>query len=155
MKYIRLSKEQLDELNFEFARFLAAQQIDANQWKRLKKENPKIVEDEIDVFSDMVWEKSLSRVQFLERFEKQSLSFIKINSNGMSLRSVVVNNPDIDMTTSEGMQWVSENFFSHQVQFYKGEKCFSEERNTEIFRLILQNYHISDGTYYQKFETIL
>ncbi|MDO5607822.1 MAG: DUF6495 family protein [Capnocytophaga sp.] len=150
MKYTRLTKEQLEELSFEFARFLAAQQIDTAEWHRLKKEHPSVAEDEIDVFSDMVWEKSLSKVEYLQRFDRQLVSVVKIDIGKMYMRSVVISRPMIDLTTTEGLQWLDENFYLPEVQLYTGEKKFEKERNVEIFELIRQGYHISDGGYYER-----
>ena len=55
MKYARLTKEQLEELHVEFANFLASQQIDKGEWQQLKIDKPEIAEQEIDIFSDLVW----------------------------------------------------------------------------------------------------
>ena len=55
MKYARLTKEQLEELHPEFTNFLATQSIDKKEWDELKANKPSIAEQEIDVFSDMIW----------------------------------------------------------------------------------------------------
>jgi len=56
MKYRRLSKEQFEELHLEFINFLATQSITAEEWKKIKAEQPKVAEEEMDIFSDLVWE---------------------------------------------------------------------------------------------------
>ena len=50
LKYTLLSKEQLESLHQEFAVFLATQSIDKIEWERIKKENPKLVDQEIELF---------------------------------------------------------------------------------------------------------
>ena len=62
MKYRKLTKEQFESLHEEFAKFLASQKIDANEWNKMKAENSALVEDELCVFSDMVWEDFLNKV---------------------------------------------------------------------------------------------
>ena len=42
MKYAKLTKEQFEELNEEFAVFLAAQSIDEKEWTKIKKDKPEI-----------------------------------------------------------------------------------------------------------------
>ena len=74
MKYSRLSKEQFEELHVEFTNFLASQQIDKEEWDRLKQENSKIVDQELDVFSDLVWEGVLQAAQYIEHFSKNHIS---------------------------------------------------------------------------------
>ena len=56
MQYTRLTKEQLEELHPEFINFLATQTITAAEWEDIKTNKPKVAEEEIDIFSDLVWE---------------------------------------------------------------------------------------------------
>ena len=68
MKYRRLTKQQLEELQPEFVNFLATQSITGEGWKNLKEEKPEVAEDEIDVFSDLIWEGVLNKVVYLENW---------------------------------------------------------------------------------------
>ena len=56
MKYARLTREQLEEMQQEFINFLATQSITAEEWKDIKTNQPDVAEKEIDVFSDLIWE---------------------------------------------------------------------------------------------------
>ncbi|MEP0676046.1 MAG: DUF6495 family protein, partial [Nonlabens ulvanivorans] len=56
MKYRRLTKEQLEELHPEFINFLATQTITAGEWDEIKNNKTEVAEQELDVFSDLVWE---------------------------------------------------------------------------------------------------
>lgn len=73
MKYARLTKEQFDELHSEFASFLATQAIDKAEWDSLKINKPEVAEQELDVFSDLIWEGVLGRAEFLEHFSKSHI----------------------------------------------------------------------------------
>ena len=44
MKYTRLTKEQLEELQPEFVNFLATQSISADEWEEIKREKPAAAE---------------------------------------------------------------------------------------------------------------
>ena len=66
MKYRRLTKEQFEELHQEFINFLATQSITAEEWASLKENKPEVAEDELDVFSDLIWEGVLDKVRFIE-----------------------------------------------------------------------------------------
>ena len=70
MKYARLTKEQFDELHPEFANFLATQSIDKKEWDEIKINKPEVAEQELDVFSDLIWEGVLARAEYLEHFAK-------------------------------------------------------------------------------------
>ena len=63
MKYTRLTKEQLEELHPEFITFLATQTIDKKEWDDLKPINQKLHLQEIDVFSDLIWDKAITNVR--------------------------------------------------------------------------------------------
>ena len=73
MKYTRLTKEQFEELNQEFINFLATQSITAKEWKEIKELKPAVAEEELDVFSDLVWEGVLSKVDYLENIAPQHM----------------------------------------------------------------------------------
>ena len=73
MKYTRLTKEQFEELNQEFINFLATQSITADEWKDIKEQKPEVAEEELDVFSDLVWEGVLSKVAYLENIAPQHM----------------------------------------------------------------------------------
>jgi len=72
MKYRQLTKEQFESLHQEFAHFLASQSIDVNEWNQIKKEKPQVAEDEMNVFSDMVWDDVLTKTNYVEHFSKGS-----------------------------------------------------------------------------------
>src|SRR5690625_7852098 len=98
MKYARLTKEQLEEMHQEFSRFLATQGIDAEEWEEIKKTNPDLAEEEIDLFSDLVWEKVLRKVKFLEHLYKQKMFLFKVEDIQQNLIEVELSNKAIDLT---------------------------------------------------------
>lgn len=155
MKYARLTKEQLEEMHPEFINFLATQGIDAQEWAEIKEQNPKVAEEEIDVFSDLVWEKVLQNVAFLEHFSKQQMFLFKIEEFQISLIGLKIENPAIDITTEEGYNWLRNNLKDDQVTIYTSTKPISDERNTDIFALIKQGANITKGELYAYFEKIV
>ena len=78
MKYQRLTKEQLDELHEEFATFLATQSIDAQMWVEIIAERPNVAEEQLDLFSDIVWERVLEKVTYLENIAPDYLFLFHI-----------------------------------------------------------------------------
>ena len=83
MKYARLTKEQLEELHQEFINFLATQSITADEWNKLKTEKPAVAEQEVDVFSDLVWEGVLTQAAYLENISAQHLYLFHLGENEM------------------------------------------------------------------------
>ena len=155
MKYTRLTKEQLEELHEEFINFLATQSITGEEWKNLKGDKPEVAEDEIDVFSDLIWEGVLNKVNYLENISAQHMHLFRCAEKEMKLFSVKVLNPNIDLTTEIGFTWFKKNWQSDFVEYLTASKAFTEDKNLDIFKLIQQGAVITKGSLYQWFESMM
>lgn len=155
MKYSRLTKEQFEELHQEFINFLATQSIDKAEWDQIKTEKPEVAEQELDVFSDLVWEGVLSRAQYLEHFSKNHIFLFECKEN--LIHSIVLKSLDasVDFLTKEGLQWLSDNLFTDTIEMKVGKRNYGEDRNDSIFQLIQQGSFLSDGQLYQQINTII
>ncbi|WP_340076579.1 DUF6495 family protein [Leptobacterium sp. I13] len=155
MKYRRLTKEQFEELHEEFAKFLATQSITAEEWEKIKAEKPTVAEQELDVFSDLIWEKVLSKVTFLENITPQQMHLFYLSNREMKLIAIKVLNPVIDITTKEGFEWFKKNFLSDSVEIMTATKNYSEDEHMDKFHLIEKGAVITKGELYQYFESII
>ena len=155
MKYARLTKEQLESLHQEFINFLATQSITGDEWQNIKETQPEVAEQEIDVFSDLVWEGALGQAKYLENFSPNLLFLFKLGTEEMSLISLKVLMEGIDITTQEGYSWLQKNYSSDDVEFYTATKKYSEDRNLDVFALIQQGAVITKGKLFQFFNGIL
>lgn len=155
MKYARLTKEQLEELHPEFITFLATQSIDKIEWDDIKKNRPHVAEQEIDVFSDMIWEKALTNVSHIDHFSKNYIFLFKCYQNEVLSFVIKTNNPQIDFVSAEGINWLSENLFSDDVEITRGKKDLTENRNESLFEIIKQGGIISKGELYTKLESLI
>lgn len=155
MKYKRLTKEQFEALHQEFANFLASQSIDKNEWDEIKASKPEVAEQELDVFSDLIWEGVLTNAKFLEHFSKNYIFLFHCQE--LLVQSIVLKALDtsVDFLTKPGLQWLSDNLFTDQVEMHIGKKEYDEERNAAIFNLITQGAILSDGQLYIQINTII
>ena len=155
MKYSRLTKEQFEELHPEFINFLASQSIDKAEWDTIKESKPEVAEQELDVFSDLIWEGVLTKAEYLEHFSKNHIFLFQCFDtyvNSIVLKSLV---PEVDFLTKDGLQWLSDNMFTETIEMKIGKKVFTEERNASIFGLIQQGAFLSDGQLYQQINSII
>lgn len=152
MKYDRLTKEQLEELHPEFIRFLASQSIDKAEWDVLKAEKPEVAEQELDVFSDLIWDNVLDKAEWLEHYSKNHIFLFKLGKEGMESIIIHAHNTHADFLTEGGLQWLNEHIFSDEVHVTRGKKDFGDDRNADIFSLIRQGAALSDGELYRQFE---
>ncbi|AEE20580.1 hypothetical protein JM84_2082 [Dokdonia sp. Hel_I_63] len=151
MKYARLTKEQLEELKPEFINFLATQSITGDEWATIKEKQPQVAEEEIDVFSDLVWEGVLTKAQYLEHVSPNQMHLFLLGENNMSLIAVKINKEDIDITTAEGYAWLKENLGDDDVVFMSASKDYSADRNADKFKLISEGAVITRGDLYKWF----
>ena len=155
MKYKRLTKEQFEALHQEFATFLASQTIDKKEWDEIKLNKPEVAEQELDVFSDLIWEGVLTNAHYLEHFSKNHIFLFHCQKDfiqSMVIKSLVT---DVDFLTTEGLQWLTENLFTETVEIHLGKKNYDAERNESIFDLIKQGAILSDGQLFIQINTII
>lgn len=155
MKYTRLTKEQLEELEPEFINFLATQSITGDEWAKIKTETPEVAEEELDVFSDLIWEGVLSKVMYLENISAQQMHLFELSEKEMKLIAVKVMNPKIDLTTAIGFSWFKKNWSSDFVEYMTAAKAYTDDKNLDKFQLIKQGAVITKGELYKWFQSMM
>lgn len=155
MKYTRLTKEQFEELHKEFINFLATQSITADEWLDIKTNKPEVAEQELDVFSDLVWEGVLSQARYLEHISKQQMHLFHLDEVHMHVIAVKVNQEDIDITTKAGYNWLQNNLMNDAVEFLQAKKEYSEDKNLDKFKLIQQGGVITKGELFRYFDKLI
>ncbi|QQX78259.1 MULTISPECIES: DUF6495 family protein [Aequorivita] len=155
MKYARLTKEQFEELHQEFINFLATQSITADEWKKLKIEKPDVAEQELDVFSDLIWEGVINKVKYLEHISPKQLMLFHVSEAFMELIAIKIDDDSIDITTEYGYKWLQQNLHDDSVNLYTSTKAITDDRNKDIFVLIQQGSVITKGELYTYFSDLL
>lgn len=155
MKYARLTKEQLEELHPEFSNFLATQTIDKKEWDDLKQNKPEIAMQEIDVFSDLIWDKAITNVRFIDHFSKNHIFLFKCHDKLLESLIVQTSNEKIDFFSTEGLEWLGNNLFTADVSIQTGKKEVTENRNEEVFKIIQNGGIISKGELYLKLTALI
>ncbi len=155
MKYKRLTKEQFEELHQEFATFLATQSIDKKEWDTIKTNTPEVAEQQLDVFSDLIWDNVLTNAQFLEHFSKNHIFLFHCLEKHIESMVIKSLSTDVDFMDKEGMVWLSDNLFTETVEMHLGKKEYDGDRNAAIFSLITEGAILSDGQLYVQINTII
>src|SRR5690606_41930883 len=83
----------------EIINFLATQSITAQEWNDIKENNPAVAEEEIDIFSDLIWEGVLSKIAYLENIFDTGMHLFHLTEKEMKLIAVRVSQPGIDLRT--------------------------------------------------------
>ena len=142
MKYRRLHLEELEELKDEFIQFLAANSIPADEWKELKKTSPEKVNGLIEMFSDIFWDKALSKIECVEMREPKRVRVVRFDKEKASLIEVRLGaSSTLDLTKGEAIQSLASGKIdpnTESPEMYTGERKYSSERNLELFSFIEQ-----------------
>ena len=84
-RFRNLTREELQGLELEFARFLASQGMPATEWARISSEEPEHVEALIAEFSTVFWETTTSRLTYLERHDGGDTWYFKFGETEANL----------------------------------------------------------------------
>lgn len=155
MKYSRLTKEQFEEMQQEFINFLATQSITAEEWEDIKTNKPEVAEKELDLFSDLIWEGVLNKVEYLEHFSPNQMFLFNITAATINLIAIKVDSQEIDITSKIGYDWLRSNLMDDSVTIYTSTKAISDDRNKDIFALIRQGANITKGDLYKYFQEVV
>ena len=155
MNYRQLTKEQFEELHEEFARFLASQKIDVKEWETIKKEKPEVAEEELNIFSDVVWDDVLTKTEFVEHYSKTSINLFKCQDALIQRIMVKTSNTEIDFLTKSGIDWLSTNAGDDSLEYFYAHKDYSKERNEEVFGLIEKGGIMTKGHLYTSIAEII
>lgn len=145
MKYRQLTKEQFEELSEEFAQFLATQQVDVKEWNEIKQKNPSMAEEELNLFSDVVWEDVLSKTKYLEHYSDQHLNLFQCNSKEMIRIYVKLSDEHKSFANPDDFEWFLKNPLHDCFEYFKASKKYEGNRNEELFKMIEMGSHISSG----------
>lgn len=140
MKYRRLQLEELEELKDEFVQFLAANSVTADEWESLKQSSPDKVDQLIDLFSDIFWDKALGNIQCTEQRTPRKMRVIRFEETKAHLIELRLGeNAKLDLTKSEDLN----NVIAGKVdpnrdnpELFTGTKDYQTDRKLEIFQLI-------------------
>lgn len=143
-KYKRLTADELQNLEKEFINFLASSQITGSDWEKMKKDEVEKVEELIAVFSDLVYEKVLSKIKFLEYRDTKTLNIFNCTDDKIILIGLrVKEHSALDLTASDIFtQWTKND--TTAVNIIKTEKNYVQERGVEVFELLQNGCLITD-----------
>lgn len=141
-KYRALTTDELTELRNEFIEYLVVNGITAEDWKKLKTETPKKVEDILTLFSDVVFESILRKVDFLEKRMTNELMIFQCLNDRMVL--VGITSSATDFTKQEELEKAVEKP-PKDAKVYTTEKIYSKTREMEVFQMLESGCLITDG----------
>lgn len=139
MKYRRLDLAELQHLESDFIRFLASNHITAEDWQKLKKENKDKVDRLVDIYSDIVWERTLPTVQYLEFVNATDCKAFYCTDNHIQLIGMSIDkSTGIDLRNHHLVTTLPDIAaqYGQAITYYQSKKLYQKERNQEVFDLL-------------------
>lgn len=147
-KYRLLTEEELKQLEGVFINFLAANSITATDWEKIKTQDLEKMRSLIEQFSDVVFEKTLSNVELLEKRLKHKLLMYKFSDNDITLLGLeIIGDSPMDFRKEFNISQLADLFNDEKlnISFIIGTKPMFEDRKKEIFDLMESGAMISQN----------
>jgi hypothetical protein len=148
MKYRCLTDDELKLLADDLKHFLIVNGVHAEEWEHMNKENPSKAIQLVELFSDTVLDKVYSKIEFLEHRSPEACLVFHFDEAKIELISIQRNQDStLDLSTPEN---IHEALAKHanQLSFFKMEKQYSKDRNSEIHQMIDQGCFVSSHDFW-------
>ena len=146
MKYRSLTDDELSELEEEFKHFLITNNVYTEEWEKLNKTKDKKVQELVEMFSDIVLDKALKNIKFLEHITPQDIKSFKCEEDKMVLIGVASKNQNIDFTKDTLAD------FKDELDIFKTTKPYNKEREMEVYELLSSGCSIINEERFKKLE---
>ena len=151
IRFQRLSKEELEYLEPQFVKFLAAQSILAEDWQKLKAEDQERATGLIDDFSNVVYGTVMRKAQFLEKRTEHALYTYQCHEDRFELIAFRLDeNSGVDLRTDG-----PEKYENLDAEVFTADKAYEKDREDEIFAMMQLGCEITDGKMFNALKAIL
>ena len=147
MKYRCLTDEELKELEEEFKQFLIVNGVHGEEWEALNKANDERVMKLVELFSDMVMEKALTNIKFLEHISPKDIKAFHCADQKMTLIGITTNDESVDFTKQSPA-----DLSTKKLDIFKTDKPYFKPREEEIFQLLESGCSIIDEERYKQLD---
>lgn len=140
MNFRRLSREELEELQPQFVRFLAAQGIAADDWTRMKVTEEARVGQLVDQFSELVFDDVTTRITYLEERTATQLFAYRCGKRRIELRGLVFDGTKEDLDFRQNLPpadlMAAVQRSGVGVKLAQAEREYQPDRPTDLFRML-------------------
>lgn len=155
MKYKRLTTEELYALQLDFVNFLASMQITAADWEKMKKNENEKANELIDVFSDIVYDKVLGKITYLEFRDEKTLNIFYFGEEKVRLIGLrVKEGAKFNFMAPDVLDQWNENTHT-SVNLVRSERNYEKEKQLEIFELLQNGCLITDDKLFKTLDSLV
>lgn len=152
-----MTKEELELLEEDLVQFLATNSITADDWEKLKEDEPDKAMGLIDQFSDIVFDKVLSKEVDLEHRSPKKLKVFRCEKERIRLIGLdLPAESSVDMTDPDAFAALMEDPAGHAkgTKIYKAEKGYDKEREEELKELLDHGCRLAEKKLFDLLERV-
>jgi len=154
MRFKVLSDEELQANEQELIQFLIVNGIDGPLWEKMNQEEPDKAVTLVELFSDIVWERLLAKINYLEFRSSNKLFVFHCGPEEIELLALQSDFPQVDFSTPERIH-ESLLKFPDQVTYFTQKKSYIPTREDELFRMIQQGCVRSTDSFFNALKEVI
>jgi uncharacterized protein DUF6495 len=157
MKYRRLNNAELVEVEKEFINFLVSNSVTGEDWVKIKAETPDRAEKLIELFSDIVFDKVLTKVEYLEFKKPKDIKIFHCLPDKIKLLGLLIEGDsalDFSQNLSPAQMMELLKNSDAQLKLYSADKAYSKDREMELFEMMESGCLISKGELFKTLEEL-
>lgn len=157
MKYRRLRSDELAELEQQFVQFLVSNTVTGSDWEKLKQNEPDKAEKLIEVFSDIVFEQTIEKIEFLEYKTPIDIKIFHCQADKIIMMGLTVNGETtLDFTQNLSSDEMIQQFQQSgaNLQLYSAEKAYSPSRDMELFKMMESGCLVTNESLFKTLEQL-
>ena len=159
MKYRILSKEELEPLKDDIIKFLSVNTITGEDWVKIKAEKPKEANTLLGMFCDIVWEKSLEKIKYLEHRDEKYLKVFQCGTDKIEMVGFSVNAKNAPSLLAEETYTKlgsgALKFSELKAEFYTSEKDYDTDRHQDMFKMMEGGCRPCEETYFYGIKSLV
>lgn len=150
LKYRRLTDKELTQLERKFVDFLILNGIVADEWARMKTQEPKKALQMVDIFSNMVFETTLKKIEYLRHISPSDLCNVRVTDNNVEIIGLNATTPKVDLTNPKHINKIfdGDEATLEYIVIYKAESKHKVSRERTVFELMESGYLVCDDQFF-------
>lgn len=157
MKFKRLPPNELQKLEKDFVEFLVSNGITADDWLALKEQSPEKSNDLIDLFSDIVYQRVMEKVEYLEYRTHRDMKAFYCGPSEIKMIGIEVDPEiEIDLRKGDELKRLGDIIAANpeSIAVFSGTKEYKPSRGEEIFRMMDSGALKTDSTWFELLENL-
>ena len=144
-KFRLLGHEELKEFEKEFIDYLIVNGITGEDWTRIKEVRPKEAIKIMDIFSDVIFEAVMRKIEFLEIRTSKEVQTFQCNKTKLVMVGMKIDPAtEIDFMIPEDIEKAMQAPPGN-IEVYTASREYTLEREQELFAMTENGARITDG----------